>query len=289
MVCANKARLPQLQKPNQKLLPPEFIWNAAKNCVHPLEGPFRNNVRRGRVWVCRDIIIRMPQGLRIKRYLKSCSHSLSQSSPLIFRVKPWMNLPSRFMLNSLWVGRSILVQRSKVNLALSSQLKRKPVMETIEAVKVGLSQRNPTTILNTRSYSPLSPSQTSNNCLPQRDICPPRQSIPNKCGKIITNLITPPTSHTIQVAERSQYNTMHETNALFYYNKKRDAPFTSKERKSQPFGTSGIKCAASMPHLHAQYSALPKKFQSKFAKPNTNQPKLPNYNYYSNQKDGMTT
>ena len=143
-------------------------------------------MRRGRVWVCRNIIIRMPQGLRIKRYLKSCSHSLSQSSPLIFRVKVWIEIYQvGLCLNSLWVGRSILVQRSKVNLALSSQLKRKQVMETIEAVqgRIVYSKTTPQPSYNTRSYYRLSTSQTSNNCSPPKRHLPPRQYVPDKCGQ----------------------------------------------------------------------------------------------------------
>jgi hypothetical protein len=68
-------------------------------------------VCRSRVWICWNIIIRMPQGLWIKRYLKSCKHSLCQSSTLIFRVKVRVEVYHVCLgLNSLRVGRSILVQ-----------------------------------------------------------------------------------------------------------------------------------------------------------------------------------
>jgi hypothetical protein len=88
-----------------------------------------------RVWICWNIIIWMPQGLWIKRHLKGCKHSLCQSSTLIFRVKIRVEVHHVSLgYNSLRVGRSILVQCSKVDQAQSCQLKRKQVMETIKAI-----------------------------------------------------------------------------------------------------------------------------------------------------------
>lgn len=64
-----------------------LIWNTTKNSVYPQEIPFGYDMGRSGVGVCRDIIVGMPQSLRIKADQKTSGQPQSQCSTQIFRVK----------------------------------------------------------------------------------------------------------------------------------------------------------------------------------------------------------
>jgi hypothetical protein len=114
----------------------KFIWNATKNCVHPQEVPFGYDVSWSRIRVGRNVVVRMSQSLWMKRHQEGCKHSQSLRCSLIFRVEVGVKIHHvRLSLNSLWIGRSILVQCCKVYQAQCCQLERKQVVKAIEAVQ----------------------------------------------------------------------------------------------------------------------------------------------------------
>jgi len=116
--------------------PSKFIRNATKNSVNPQEVPLGYNMSWGRVRVSRNIIIRMSLSFWVKGYLKSSPQSHCQRRTLVFRIKVGIKVDHVCLrLNSLGIGRTILMLSSKVHLAQSCQQERKLVMETIKTVQ----------------------------------------------------------------------------------------------------------------------------------------------------------
>ena len=116
--------------------PSKFVRNTTENCVDPLEVPLGNDVRRGRIRVCRDIIIRMSQSFWIERHLKSSPHSLSLCSTQIFRIEVRVKIDHVCMCaNPLRISRSILMLGRKVNQALCCQQKWEQVVEAIKTIQ----------------------------------------------------------------------------------------------------------------------------------------------------------
>jgi hypothetical protein len=163
----------------------KFIRNTTKNCVYPQEVPLGYDMGGSRVGVGRNVVIRMSQSLWMKRDQEGCKHSQSLCSPQIFRVKIWIEVHHICLrLNSLWIGRSILVQCCKVYQAQSSQLERKQVVKAIETVqgRVIYRKASPKPTNNTSSNHGKSTCLTSNyGSSPKRHLSP-RQYVTNKCS-----------------------------------------------------------------------------------------------------------
>jgi hypothetical protein len=76
------------------------------------------------------------QSFRIKRHQKGSKHSQCQRCSLIFRVKVRVKVYHICLgLNSQRIGRSILVQSSKVNQTQRSLQERKQVVKAIETIQ----------------------------------------------------------------------------------------------------------------------------------------------------------
>jgi hypothetical protein len=127
----------------------------------------------------------MPQSLWMKRHQEGCKHSQSLCSTQIFRVKIWIEVDHvRLCLNSLWIGRSVLVQCCKVDQAQCCQLERKQVVKAIETVqgRVVYCKSAPKPPYNTSSNHRKSTCLASNyGSSPKRHLSP-RQYVTNKCS-----------------------------------------------------------------------------------------------------------
>jgi hypothetical protein len=164
--------------------PSKFIRNSTQNSINSLEIPFRYNVCRSRVRICRDIVIRVSQSFRIKSHQKSCRSSQCLPCHLIFCIKVGVEVNYiACCINTQGICRSILMQCCEMYQGLSSQQERKQVMKTVETVQSG--------VINTKA-TPLPPNnrcthywqstcQTCNYCSSPKRHLTPWQYITNEC------------------------------------------------------------------------------------------------------------
>eukprot|EP00882_Tetradesmus_deserticola_P000042 GHRQ01000044.1.p1 GENE.GHRQ01000044.1~~GHRQ01000044.1.p1 ORF type:complete len:350 (-),score=-61.41 GHRQ01000044.1:128-1177(-) len=154
----------------------KFIRNTTQDRVNPEKVPFRYNVCWCRVRICRNIIIWMPQKLRVKINQISSSKTLSQSSYQIFCVKVRIKVDQiSLSINSQWICGSILMQCSKVNQTQPPLQKRKQIMETIKTIQSRIinTKSTPLPTNNTCSNNRQSTCQTCNNSSsPKRHLTP---------------------------------------------------------------------------------------------------------------------
>jgi len=165
---------------------PKFIRNGTENSVDREEIPLRNDMRRGRVRVCRNVIIRMSQKFRIKSNQISSKQTQSQSCYQIFSIKVGVEIYLvALCINSQRIGRSILVQSSKVNQTQSSQQEGKQIVKTIETVqcRVIYAKATPEPTYNTSSNNRQSTCQTSNNGPSPKTHLTPGEDISNKSSQ----------------------------------------------------------------------------------------------------------
>lgn len=163
----------------------KFIWNATQNRIHPLEVPFRYNVCRCGIRVCRNIVVRMSLKFRIEVYKIGCKPTQRQSRPQIFCVEIWIKIYLiSLSINTQRVCRSVLVQSSKVNQAQSSQQEREKVVLREKAVqsRVIYAKATPQPSYNTSTNNGQRTPQTSNyGPSPKRHLTP-GQYVSDKCG-----------------------------------------------------------------------------------------------------------
>jgi len=144
----------------------KFIRNTTENSVDCLKVPFRNNMCRGRIGVCRNIIIRMTQCFRCKRYQSCCTLSQNQCCSQIFGIVVGVKIYLiGLSLNSQRICRSVLMQSCKVNQTQCSQQKRKKVMKAVKSVqgRIVYTKASPEPSYNAGSNNRQCTRQTCNN------------------------------------------------------------------------------------------------------------------------------
>jgi hypothetical protein len=164
----------------------QFIRDTTQDGIDPEEVPFWHNVSRGRVRVCRNIVVRVSQQFRIKAYLISSSQAQYLSSYQILRVKVRIKIYQiGLSINTQRICRSILMQCSKVNQAQSSLQEGKKVMEAVETIqgRIIYTETTPLPSYNTGTYYRQSTCQTSNYSPSPKRHLTPRLYISDKGGQ----------------------------------------------------------------------------------------------------------
>ncbi len=138
------------------------------------------------VRICRNIIIRVAQHFRPKPYQISSSQTHPQCSSQILCIKvrikiDLIDLP----LDSLRIGRSVLMQSCLMHQTQSCQQKRKQIMETKKTVQCRIiyTKPSPKPSNNRSSHNRQCTCLTCNNSPSPQTHLSPRKNIPNKSSQ----------------------------------------------------------------------------------------------------------